>query len=150
MTSLHSELPFVFAEPVFDSDVIFPGVPPPLVPTSVLPPVVLSLPVLDPVELALIVLKTFSLPPGTLEPKALPVPIVVSTTLGDSDKDRSIVLPSSVDTIDVMPFPCVLSSLFTPIDTLAPVLSLFCKEVSGLFSSVVRMLNVVNSPGVDS
>ena len=147
MTSLHSELPFVLAEPVFDSDVIFPGVPPPLVPTSVLPPVVL--PVLDPVELALIVLKTFSLPPGTPEPKEVPVPIVVSKTFGDSDKDRSIVALSSVDTIDVKPFPCVLSSLFPTIETLAPVLSLFCKEVSGLFSSVVRMLNVVNSPGVD-
>ena len=75
--------------------------------------------------------------------------MVVSKTFGDSDKDRSVVLPSSVVTIDVMPFSCVLSSLLPTIETLAPVLSLFCREVSGLFSSVVRKLNVVNSPGGD-
>ena len=114
-----------------------------MVPTFVLPLVV---PVLGPIVLASKLLKIGLLPPRTVDLKELPA-IVETKLIVESVEDRSLVLSSSVVTMDVIPFSCVLSPPFPTVETLAPVLSLFSREVSGLFSSEVRKLNVVNSPG---
>ena len=58
-------------------------------------------------------------------------------------------MSSNVVTIDVISLSFVLSPSFPTIETLAPVLPLFCREVTRSFSSDVRKLSVVNSPGAN-
>ena len=113
--------------------------------TFVLTPVV-PVPVLGPIVLASKLLKIGLLPPSTVDPKELPA-LVVSKLIVECVEDRSLVLSSSVVTMNVIPFSCVLSPPFPRNETLAPVLSLFSREVSGLFCPEVRKLDVVNSPG---